>query len=94
MKEVLISATRSSLEEYQSKIDIENVVRFGIIFIFLFTVLWFTLSLRRKNGVKRKPWRPFQTEGTYQPPKVFYGKRGGRYRIRYNNNGEPYRDYF
>ncbi len=94
MKEVLIAATRSSLEEYQNKIDIENVVRFGIIFLFLFTVLWFTLSLRRKNGVKRKPWRPFQTEGTYESLKVFYGKRGGRYRIRYNNNGEPYRDYF
>ncbi len=25
---------------------------------------------------------------------VFYGDRGGRYRIRYNKNGEPYRDYF
>ena len=25
---------------------------------------------------------------------VFYGKQGGRYRIRYNKNGEPYRDYF
>ena len=46
------------------------------------------------DAIKRKPWRPFQTEGTYEPPKVFYGKRGGRYRIRYNNNGEPYRDYF
>ena len=25
---------------------------------------------------------------------VFYGERGGRYRIRYNKNGEEYRDYF
>lgn len=25
---------------------------------------------------------------------VFYGERGGRYRISYNKNGEPYRDYF
>ena len=25
---------------------------------------------------------------------VFYGERGGRYRIRHNKNGEPYRDYF
>ena len=30
------------------------------------------------------------------PPEeeVFYGKRGGRYRIRYNRDGSPYRDYF
>ena len=25
---------------------------------------------------------------------VFFGERGGRYRIRYNKNGEEYRDYF
>ena len=25
---------------------------------------------------------------------VHYGERGGRYRYRYNRNGEPYRDYF
>ena len=25
---------------------------------------------------------------------VFLGERGGRYRIRYNKNGEEYRDYF
>ena len=25
---------------------------------------------------------------------VFYGERGGRYRYRYNRNGQPYRDYF
>ena len=29
-----------------------------------------------------------------QEEQVFYGDRGGRYRIRYNKNGEPYRDYF
>ena len=29
-----------------------------------------------------------------QKEEVFYGERGGRYRIRYNKNGEPYRDYF
>ena len=26
--------------------------------------------------------------------KVFIGERGGRYRYRYNRNGQPYRDYF
>ena len=52
MKEFLIATTRSSLEEYQNKIDAENIVRFGIIFIFLFIVLYFSLALRRKNGVK------------------------------------------
>ena len=37
---------------------------------------------------------------TYTPLKdnqgeqVFYGKRGGRYRIRNNRKGQPYRDYF
>ena len=25
---------------------------------------------------------------------VFYGKNGGRYRVRYNKNGQEYRDYF
>ena len=36
-------------------------------------------------------------ESTYtnqEKEQVFYGERGGRYRIRYNKNGEPYRDYF
>ena len=52
MKEIFIATVKSSLEEYQNKIDTENVVRFGIIFIFLFIVLYFSLALRRKNGVK------------------------------------------
>ena len=52
MKEIFIAVTRSSLEEYQNKIDAENVVRFGIIFLFIFIVLYFSLALRRKNGVK------------------------------------------
>ena len=29
-----------------------------------------------------------------QKEEVFYGERGGRYRIRYNKDGAPYRDYF
>lgn len=52
MKDFLISTTRSSLQEYQNNIDTENAVKFGIIFLFFFAVLWFSLALRRKNGVK------------------------------------------
>ena len=52
MKDFLISTTRSSLQEYQNNIDPENAVKFGIIFLFFFAVLWFSLALRRKNGVK------------------------------------------
>ena len=36
-------------------------------------------------------------ESTYtnrEKEQVFYGERGGRYRIRYNKDGAPYRDYF
>ena len=54
MKEVLISTTKSSLEQYQNKKDIENGTAIGIIFIFFFIVLNLTLALRRKNGVKKK----------------------------------------
>ena len=52
MIETLIAVTRSSLEEYQNKIDAENVVGFGIIFLLIFIILYFSLALRRKNGVK------------------------------------------
>ena len=51
MKDILIATTRNYLQEYQ-KIDPENVVKFGIIFIFLFGFLWFALTLRRKNAHK------------------------------------------
>ena len=60
MKEILVATTKSTYDQYKNKIDTENVVTFGIIFIFLFALLWFTLALRRKNGVKRKTWKPFQ----------------------------------
>ena len=93
MKEIFIATVKSSLEEYQNKIDTENVVSFGIIFIFLFAVLWFTLALRRKNGVKRKPWKPFQKQPN-NPPTVFIGKRGGRYTEDVTPDGRPYRRYF
>ena len=94
MKEILIATTRSSFQEYQNKIDAENVIRFGIIFIFLSAFLWFTLALRRKNGVKRKPWRPFRTEVYKEPPKVHIGKRGGKYTEDVTPDGRPYRRYF
>ena len=35
-----------------------------------------------------------EIEGFSHEEEVFYGERGGRYRIRYNKDGEPYRDYF
>ena len=42
------------------------------------------------GGIARK-YTPLKDD---QNEQVFYGERGGRYRIRYNKNGEPYRDYF
>ena len=34
-------------------------------------------------------------KATYDPENnIHYGERGGRYRYRYNRNGEAYRDYF
>ena len=60
MKEILVATTKSTYDQYKNKIDTENVVTFGIIFIFLFALLWFTLALRRKNGVKRKIGNPFK----------------------------------
>ena len=93
MKEMFIATAKSSLEEYQNKIDAENVVRFGIIFIFLFALLWFTLALRIKNGVKSKTWKPFQKQPN-NPPNVFIGKRGGRYTEDTTEEGRPYKRYF
>ena len=54
MKEILIATTKSSLEQYQNKNNIENGTAIGIIFIFFFIVLNLTLALRKKNGVKKK----------------------------------------
>ena len=93
MKEILVATTKSTYDQYKNKIDTENVVTFGIIFIFLFALLWFTLALRRENGVKRKTWKPFQKQPN-NPPDVFIGKRGGRYKEDTTEEGRPYRRYF
>ena len=42
------------------------------------------------GGIARK-YTPLRDD---QKEQVFYGERGGRYRIRYNKDGAPYRDYF
>ena len=43
---------------------------------------------------KTEPQGEF-VDATYDPDSnIHYGERGGRYRYRYNRNGEPYRDYF
>ena len=92
MKEILVATTKSTYDQYKNKIDTENVVTFGIIFIFLFALLWFTLALRRKNGVKRKTWKPFQKQPII--PLMFLLVRGGRYTEDTTEEGRPYRRYF
>ncbi len=49
MKKIFIATTKSSLEEYQDKIDIESTVGFVIVLIFFLSVIGFTSALRKKK---------------------------------------------
>ena len=48
-------------------------------------------EVEKVSGVTPRGYIPLKDN---QEEQVFYGERGGRYRIRYNKNGAPYRDYF
>ena len=47
-------------------------------------------ELVEKGEIKKN----LETINNTNEENVFYGERGGRYRYRYNRNGQPYRDYF